>query len=219
MQSNSFLIPQLLPLLISITAIHIFILILDFYTSGQNGAGENQPLLSVRVEMLLHLLLRYFCYHLPYLSPSSPVWSQAATAWAFGMWGACQIEFRYLCEVWGKLRRIQFYKLLQWCCLSLPVCWLTLTVLPSGSCHNPWVLLASGLGRERIIITITHNKIFALRLAPLLSEPVRLRPMWWLNRTQVKTSSQGLWWSSKDHPRNNTNCFSFAKMNRIKKGL
>ena len=133
-----------------------------------------------------------------------------------GFWDTRNLSNRIWVPFFGGLRgRVQFYKLLQRCCLSLPVYWLNLSVAPRGN-----ISPACGLGRDKKIITIIHHfKIFALRPPPSSSSPV------WASQTQARVAGRtelnwrphhgGLWSSSEDHPRNN--CFSFAKMNKMEK--
>lgn len=122
-------------------------------------------------------------FHSRVLQPK--IWSRAATAWDSGIQG--DIEFGYLSEGWTNHRRVQFSNPLQWCCLPLPVYWLTLSFVPRGSCHTiperPCLWIRQGKNNIRYY----HNRIFALRPAPQKSEPVRLRPTWWPNWTDLIT--------------------------------
>lgn len=119
-----------------------------------------------------------------FLLPSSlpesfiPKWSCAATALASEIWGICQIEFGYL-----FLRVYMGMYTFTNCSSdvaspSLPVYWLNLSVAPRGN-----ISPACGLGRDKIIITITHHfKIFALRPPP--PSPV------WAGQTQAHVAGR-----------------------------
>ena len=115
---------------------------------------------------------------------SIPHKSHAAIAWASGIQGFWQIEFEYLSLRVGI--NMAMYNSTNF---SIDIASPSLYIGQSSQLYQEEIATQSlgspayGLGREMIIITIIHNKIFALRPAPILSEPVRLRAMWWPNRT------------------------------------
>lgn len=107
----------------------ILILSMDS-ASGLNSAGENQPSL-LWIEVFLQLFLRYFCYHLPSPSPSSQSGVVLRQLWLLRCKEYVKLGTFFL-EGWGLHGRVQFYKLLQRCCLSLLVYWSNLSVAPRG---------------------------------------------------------------------------------------
>lgn len=116
--------------LISITAILIIILILSMDSASARNGAVRISIFFCWLEVLLHSPLRSFCCHLPYINPSSRsgVVLQQLGHEEF-------LKCGYLSEGWDKHGLVQNHKLLQWCCLSLPVYWLNLPVAWRGSCH------------------------------------------------------------------------------------
>lgn len=144
-------------------------------TSGRNGAEENKPSFlldtgglftsssdtsaTIFPTWILHPKLESYC---------NSFWNiRNMSNW---IWVPFVEGFHEVCTI---------YRLVQSCCLSLPVHWLNPPSCTKGKKSQS--SLASGLGREKII-PLLHNKILALRPTPLQSEPIRLWPTWWLNR-------------------------------------
>lgn len=99
----------------------------------------------------------------------------------------------------------RFHKLLLQCCFCISdIFWTWQLQQEESSLSFP----ASGLGRESITITLKHNKIFALCPTPRACAVAQPNFHW-------RPHHRDCGWASRTIHK--SNCFSFAKMNKIQK--